>query len=93
MPRVPSRSAPASAPACVPAPDPDLDLIPDLASEGQTFAERIRFRIPENGRPKGTPGKGNFNLRSVLGLDGPTYLYVLVSQTVSSLVSWLTDSL
>ncbi|KAG8720569.1 hypothetical protein FRC08_018846 [Ceratobasidium sp. 394] len=63
-------SRPGQAPAVQAAPAPDVGSIGMLRVRAD-----IMFKL--SARPKGTPGKKDFNMKAVFELDGTTYLTVL----------------
>lgn len=83
------RTAHPQAPAPAQAPVPALAPTPAL-TEGEHAAAvpteiPIEFKIGP--KRKGTPGRGDYCMRKVFGLDDPTYTVVLVSLTLYHLPS------
>ncbi|KAG8706899.1 hypothetical protein FRC08_000807 [Ceratobasidium sp. 394] len=69
MSNVPSASARAQASA--------TPITPDHARIMAQLGPILPVVFKTGPRPKGTPGKKDFNMRDVLGLSGPTYTHVL----------------
>ncbi|KAG8722322.1 hypothetical protein FRC09_006438 [Ceratobasidium sp. 395] len=65
--------APVSASAAAPAP------APTRARGGEDGLPVINIKFTVGDRPKGTPGKGSFQLKEVLGLSSPVYSSILLN--------------
>ncbi|KAG8713419.1 hypothetical protein FRC09_018744 [Ceratobasidium sp. 395] len=65
--------APVSASAVAPAP------APTRARGGEDGLPVINIKFTVGDRPKGTPGKGSFQLKEVLGLSSPVYSSILLN--------------